>query len=281
MKLVRYGPSGAEKPGMVDAQGVLRDLSGVVADIDPDTLPGLRQWMPADPASLPAVTGQPRLGCPVARPGKIVSVGLNYRDHCEEVGYPIPSEPILFSKAITSLTGPNDDVVLPKGCTKGDWEVEFAIVIGKKAQYVTKENALDHVAGFSVINDITERRFQLEREGQWFKGKGCDTFAPIGPWLVTTDEVSDFSDRRLWLKVNGKIMQDSTTRHLIFGVAHLVSYISDFMTLLPGDCIATGTPPGVGLGMKPNVWLQPGDVMELGVEGLGVQRQLVRAYGGD
>ena len=281
MKLVRYGPSGAEKPGMVDAQGVLRDLSGVVADIDPDTLPGLMQWMPADPASLPAVTGQPRLGCPVARPGKIVSVGLNYRDHCEEVGYPIPSEPILFSKAITSLTGPNDDVVLPKGCTKGDWEVEFAIVIGKKAQYVTKENALDHVAGFSVINDITERRFQLEREGQWFKGKGCDTFAPIGPWLVTTDEVSDFSDRRLWLKVNGKIMQDSTTRHLIFGVAHLVSYISDFMTLLPGDCIATGTPPGVGLGMKPNVWLQPGDVMELGVEGLGVQRQLVRAYGGD
>ena len=281
MKLVRYGPSGAEKPGIVDAQGVLRDLSGVVTDIDPDTLPGLRQWMPADPASLPAVTGQPRLGCPVARPGKIVSVGLNYRDHCEEVGYPIPSEPILFSKAITSLTGPNDDVVLPKGCTKGDWEVEFAIVIGKKAQYVTKENALDHVAGFSVINDITERRFQLEREGQWFKGKGCDTFAPIGPWLVTTDEVSDFSDRRLWLKVNGKIMQDSTTRHLIFGVAHLVSYISDFMTLLPGDCIATGTPPGVGLGMKPNVWLQPGDVMELGVEGLGVQRQLVRAYGGD
>lgn len=281
MKLVRYGPSGAEKPGIVDAQGVLRDLSGVVTDIDPDTLPGLRQWMPADPASLPAVTGQPRLGCPVARPGKIVSVGLNYRDHCEEVGYPIPAEPILFSKAITSLTGPNDDVVLPKGCTKGDWEVEFAIVIGKKAQYVTKENALDHVAGFSVINDITERRFQLEREGQWFKGKGCDTFAPIGPWLVTTDEVSDFSDRRLWLKVNGKIMQDSTTRHLIFGVAHLVSYISDFMTLLPGDCIATGTPPGVGLGMKPNVWLQPGDVMELGVEGLGVQRQLVRAYGGD
>ena len=281
MKLVRYGPSGAEKPGIVDAQGVLRDLSGVVTDIDPDTLPSLRQWMPADPASLPAVTGQPRLGCPVARPGKIVSVGLNYRDHCEEVGYPIPSEPILFSKAITSLTGPNDDVVLPKGCTKGDWEVEFAIVIGKKAQYVTKENALDHVAGFSVINDITERRFQLEREGQWFKGKGCDTFAPIGPWLVTTDEVSDFSDRRLWLKVNGKIMQDSTTRHLIFGVAHLVSYISDFMTLLPGDCIATGTPPGVGLGMKPNVWLQPGDVMELGVEGLGVQRQLVRAYGGD
>ena len=281
MKLVRYGPSGAEKPGMVDAQGVLRDLSGVVADIDPDTLPGLRQWMPADPASLPAVTGQPRLGCPVARPGKIVSVGLNYRDHCEEVGYPIPSEPILFSKAITSLTGPNDDVVLPKGCTKGDWEVEFAIVIGKKAQYVAKENALEHVAGFSVINDITERRFQLEREGQWFKGKGCDTFAPIGPWLVTTDEVSDFSDRRLWLKVNGKIMQDSTTRHLIFGVAHLVSYISDFMTLLPGDCIATGTPPGVGLGMKPNVWLQSGDVMELGVEGLGVQRQLVRAYGGD
>ena len=207
-----------------------------------------------------------------------MSVGLNYRDHCEEVGYPIPSEPILFSKAITSLSGPNDDVILPKGCTKGDWEVEFAIVIGKKAQYVDEAHALDYVAGFSVINDITERRFQLEREGQWFKGKGCDTFAPIGPWLVTPDEVSDFSDRKLWLKVNGCVMQNSSTKHLIFGVAHLVSYISEFMTLLPGDCIATGTPPGVGLGMKPNVWLQPGDVMELGVQGLGVQRQLVRAY---
>ena len=177
----------------------------------------------------------------------------------------------MFSKAITALSGPNDDVILPKGCTKGDWEVEFAIVIGKKAQYVTQANALDHVAGFSVINDITERRFQLEREGQWFKGKGCDTFAPIGPWLVTPDEVSDFSDCTLWLKVNGKIMQNSSTRHLIFGVAHLVSYISEFMTLLPCDCIATGTPPGVGLGMKPNVWLKPGDVMELGVEGLGHQ----------
>jgi 2,4-didehydro-3-deoxy-L-rhamnonate hydrolase len=278
MKLVRFGALGAEKPGLVDAEGNLRDLSSVVQDINPETLPQMKQWLPTDPTQLPLVSGQPRLGCPVARPGKIVSVGLNYRDHCEEVGYPIPSEPILFSKAVTSLSGPNDDVILPKGCTKGDWEVEFAIVIGKKAQYVSRENALDYIAGFSVINDITERRFQLEREGQWFKGKGCDTFAPIGPWLVTTDEVSDFSDRRLWLKLNGQMMQNSSTRHLIFGVEHLVSYITEFMTLLPGDCIATGTPPGVGLGMKPNVWLQPGDVMELGVDGLGTQRQLVHAY---
>lgn len=278
MKLVRFGPAGHEQPGVIDSAGALRDLSKIVREIDPDTLPTLRSLIPADLSGLPLVAGTPRYGCPVARPGKIVSVGLNYRDHCEEVGYPIPSEPILFSKAITSLSGPNDDVILPKGCTKGDWEVEFAIVIGKKAQYVTKENALDFVAGFSVINDITERRFQLEREGQWFKGKGCDTFAPIGPWLVTPDEVSDFSDRKLWLKVNGKMMQNSSTKHLIFGVAHLVSYISEFMTLLPGDCIATGTPPGVGLGMKPNVWLQPGDVMQLGVEGLGEQRQRVLAY---
>jgi len=278
MKLVRFGESGREKPGVIDSAGVLRDLSSVVADIDPETLPTLREKIPADLSRLPTVPGMPRLGTPVARPGKIVSIGLNYRDHCEEVGYPIPSEPILFSKAITALSGPNDDVILPKGCTKGDWEVEFAIVIGKKAQYVSEANALSYVAGFSVINDITERRFQLEREGQWFKGKGCDTFAPIGPWLVTPDEVSDFSDRRLWLKLNGKTMQDSSTRHLIFGVAKLVSYVSEFMTLLPGDCIATGTPPGVGLGMKPNVWLQPGDVMELGVEGLGTQRQLVKAY---
>ena len=278
MKLVRFGPAGFEKPGIIDSHGVLRDLSHIVRDIDPNTLPSLRSLIPADLNSLPRVEGTPRYGCPVARPGKIVSVGLNYRDHCEEVGYPIPSEPILFSKAVTALSGPNDDVILPKGCSKGDWEVEFAIVIGNKAQYVAEKNALEYVAGFSVINDITERRFQLEREGQWFKGKGCDTFAPIGPWLVTPDEVSDFSDRKLWLKLNGKIMQNSSTRHLIFDVAHLVSYISEFMTLLPGDCIATGTPPGVGLGMKPNVWLQPGDVMELGFEGLGEQRQLVRAY---
>ena len=278
MKLVRFGPTGHEKPGILDSSGALRDLSGIIADIDPDTLPTLRSLIPSDVTSLPVVTGTPRYGCPVARPGKIVSIGLNYRDHCEEVGYPIPSEPILFSKAITSLSGPNDDVILPRGCTKGDWEVEFAIIIGKKAQYVDERDAMDYVAGFSVINDITERRFQLEREGQWFKGKGCDTFAPIGPWLVTPDEVSDFSDRTLWLKLNGKVMQNSSTRHLIFGVAKLVSYVSDFMTLLPGDCIATGTPPGVGLGMKPNVWLKPGDVMTLGVEGLGEQRQLVRAY---
>jgi 2-keto-4-pentenoate hydratase/2-oxohepta-3-ene-1,7-dioic acid hydratase in catechol pathway len=278
MKLARYGPAGLEKPGVIDGHGALRDLSHIVPDIDPDTLPGLRSLIPVDLNSLPLVDGTPRYGCPVARPGKIVSVGLNYRDHCEEVGYPIPSEPILFSKAITSLSGPNDDVILPRGCTKTDWEVEFAIVIGQKAQYVDERDAMNYVAGFSVINDITERRFQLEREGQWFKGKGCDTFAPIGPWLVTPDEVSDFSDRKLWLKVNGKVMQNSSTKHLIFGVAHLVSYISEFMTLLPGDCIATGTPPGVGLGMKPNVWLQPGDVMALGVEGLGEQRQQVRAY---
>lgn len=280
MKFVRFGPAGSEKPGVLDSTGTLRDISALVSDIDPTTLTGLRSRLPSDLETLPSVSGNPRLGSPVATPGKIVAVGLNYRDHCEEVGYPIPSEPILFSKAITALNGPFDDVVLPKGCTKADWEAEFAIVIGSKCQYVSEEHALEYVAGFSVINDVTERRFQLEREGQWFKGKGCDTFAPLGPWLVTTDEVSDFADRRIWLKLNGEVMQESSTKHLIFGVKKMVSYISEFMTLLPGDVIATGTPPGVGLGMKPNLWLKPGDVMELGVEGLGTQRQTVRAYAG-
>jgi 2-keto-4-pentenoate hydratase/2-oxohepta-3-ene-1,7-dioic acid hydratase in catechol pathway len=279
MKLMRFGVAGAERPGVIGADGIPRDLSALVPDIAPSTMSSLLDRLSgADLAELPVILGEPRLGSPVARPGKIVAVGLNYRDHCEECGYPIPSEPILFSKAVTSLNGPNDPVVLPKGCTKADWEVEIAIVIGRRARYVAVEEARHHIAGLAVINDVTERAFQLEREGQWFKGKGCDTFAPLGPYVVTLDEIPDLADMRLWLRVNGHKMQDSSTRHMIFGIEHLVSYISQFMTLEPCDVIATGTPPGVGLGMSPQVWLKPGDVMELGVEGLGAQRQQVLAY---
>jgi 2-keto-4-pentenoate hydratase/2-oxohepta-3-ene-1,7-dioic acid hydratase in catechol pathway len=279
MKLVRFGEHGRERPGAIGPDGTLRDLSGLVPDIDPTTLPTLLDRLEAGLGDLPAVDGTvARYGTPVARPGKIVAVGLNYRDHCEECGYPIPSEPILFSKAITALSGPNDPVVLPKGCTKADWEVEIAIVIGRQARYVAEADARRFIAGLAVINDVTERAFQLEREGQWFKGKGCDTFAPVGPWIVTLDELPDLSDLRLWLTLNGETMQDSSTRHMIFGIEHLVHYISQFMTLEPGDIIATGTPPGVGMGRTPQVWLKRGDVMELGVDGLGRQRQIVEAH---
>jgi len=279
MKLLRFGERGRERPGVIGADGRARDLSGWADDIDPGTMPGLLDRLAGDGVEgLPPAPAGERLGAPVARPGKIVAVGLNYRDHCEECGYPIPSEPILFSKAVTSLNGPNDHVILPRGCSKADWEVEIAIVIGRRARYVPIEDARRHVAGLAVINDVTERAFQLEREGQWFKGKGCDTFAPLGPYVVTLDEIPDLAGMRLWLELNGQPMQDSSTRHMIFGIEHLVSYVSQFMTLEPCDVIATGTPPGVGLGMRPQVWLKPGDVMELGVEGLGSQRQEVRAY---
>lgn len=278
LKFVRFGPLGLEKAGVLDGRGHLRDLSGVVSDITPETIGALKLLRKSDVSTLPLAPCKSRLGSPVGGAGKIIAVGLNYRDHCEECGYPIPSEPILFSKAVTSLSGPFDSVILPKGCTKADWEVEIAIVIGRTARYVDPAAARDHIAGLTVINDITERAFQLEREGQWFKGKGCDTFAPLGPWLVTLDELPDLGDLRPWLKLNGKLMQDSSTRHMIFGIEHLVHYISQFMTLLPGDVIATGTPPGVGMGRSPQLWLKPGDVMELGVEGLGVQRQTVVAF---
>ncbi|MFQ5764574.1 MAG: fumarylacetoacetate hydrolase family protein [Rhodospirillales bacterium] len=280
MKLLRYGPAGREKPGLLDGDGRIRDLSDKITDIDgaalaPDRLAALAQL---DTASLPLVEGSPRFGPPVAGVGKIVAVGINYAAHGAETAIDVPDEPILFSKAITSLSGPNDPVVLPKGSKKGDWEVELAVIIGTRAQYVAERDALDAVAGYAIINDVSERELQLERSGQWVKGKSFDGFAPLGPWLVTRDEVPDPQNLHLWLEVNGERRQDGNTATMIFGVANLVSAISAYMTLVPGDVIATGTPPGVGLGMKPPVFLKPGDVMHLGVEGLGEQRQQVLAW---
>ena len=277
MKLVRYGPAGLEKPGLIDGSGELRDLSQSVGDIDgaslaPDSLARLAAL---DAASLPAVFGSPRLGVPIAKIGKIVGVGLNYADHAAESGMPVPQEPILFAKQITALNGPHDAVIMPRDGTKVDWEAELAVVIGSLARYVSEDQALRHVAGYCVANDVSERVFQLKRGGDWQKGKSCDSFAPLGPWLVTVDEVGDPQALRIWLAVNGETMQDGSTAKMIFGVAHLISYISSFMTLMPGDVIITGTPPGVGAGRKPPRFLEPGDVMTLGVEGLGEQRQEV------
>lgn len=275
MKLVRHGAAGQERPGLIDAEGRLRDLTGIVPDIAgtallPDSLDRLKA---IDPASLPLVQGNTRLGACVGSVGKLVCVGLNYSDHAAESGLPVPSEPVLFMKATSSIVGPNDDVEIPRGSSKTDWEVELGIVIGKPAKYVSEEDALSHVAGYCVINDVSEREFQIERGGQWDKGKGCDTFGPMGPWLVTADEVADPQDLHMWLEVDGKRFQDGSTRTMIFGVAHLVSYISQFMSLQPGDVISTGTPPGVGLGQKPPLYLTPGQTMRLGIEGLGEQRQ--------
>jgi 2-keto-4-pentenoate hydratase/2-oxohepta-3-ene-1,7-dioic acid hydratase in catechol pathway len=277
MKLVRYGNPGKEKPGLIDAQGTLRDLSKVVPDIGPAQLDAavLAKLAKLDTAKLPAVRGTPRMGCPVAGVGKFVAIGLNYADHAAESGAPIPKEPIVFMKATTCIQGPNDPVMLPKGSVKSDWEVELGIVIGTRARYVTQKAALDHVAGYCTINDVSEREYQIERGPQWDKGKGCDTFGPIGPWLVTRDEIANVQKLSMWLDLNGKRMQTGNTKTMIFGVAKLVSYVSQFMTLMPGDVITTGTPPGVGLGMKPPLYLKKGDVMTLGIEGLGEQRQLV------
>jgi 2,4-diketo-3-deoxy-L-fuconate hydrolase len=279
MKLVRYGPAGTEKPGLIDSEGRLRDLSGSIGDIDrstlgPESLAALRQLAVEQ---LPLVPGQPRLGVPLTGISKLVCVGLNYRDHAEEAGMPIPAEPILFMKATTCISGPTDPVILPKGSVKTDWEVELGVVVGSVARSVPVDQAFDYVAGFCAVNDISEREFQLERGGQWDKGKGCDTFGPIGPWLVTCDEVPDPQNLQLSLDVNGRRMQRGNTRTMIFGCAEIVSYISRFMTLLPGDVIATGTPPGVGLGMKPPRYLKPGDFMRLSIERLGVQEQEVLA----
>ncbi|MYZ41990.1 fumarylacetoacetate hydrolase family protein [Schauerella aestuarii] len=279
MKLVRYGTAGQEKPGLIDAQGVLRDLSAHIADVrgehlGPDSLARLAAL---DAASLPEVPGNPRLGPCVAGTGKFVCIGLNYSDHAAEAGMQAPSEPIVFMKATSAIVGPNDDVLIPRGSEKTDWEVELAIVIGRTAKYVSQADALDYVAGYCVANDVSERAFQIERQGQWTKGKSCDTFGPIGPWLVTRDEVADPGDLEMWLKVNGETMQQGSTRTMIFGVAHIVSYLSQFMSLQPGDVIATGTPPGVGMGKTPQRFLKPGDVVELGVAGLGAQRQTMRA----
>jgi 2-keto-4-pentenoate hydratase/2-oxohepta-3-ene-1,7-dioic acid hydratase in catechol pathway len=277
MKLLRYGPKGQEKPGLLDKAGKIRDLSATIADVNPEALApaALDRLRKLDPASLPLVAGSPRLGACLTQIPKIVCVGLNYTDHAKETGAAIPKEPILFMKATSSLNGPNDDVMLPKRSQKSDWEVELGIVIGTVTRYVTVHDALKHVAGYCVVNDVSEREFQIERGGQWTKGKSADTFCPIGPWLVTADEVPDPGKLDLFCEVNGKKMQNGTTANLIFGIAHIVSYISHFMTLLPGDVIPTGTPAGVGLGMKPPVFLKPGDTMRLGISGLGEQQQKV------
>lgn len=281
MKLLRYGPRGQEKPGMLDRDGQLRDLSGVIKDLTPDVLSkeSLGTLRKLNPSSLPAVSGSPRLGPCVAQVSKLVCVGLNYVDHAKEGGMQIPSEPVLFLKAISSITGPNDDVILPKDAQKGDWEVELGIVIGTKAQYVSEADALKHVAGYCVVNDVSERNYQLERGGNWSKGKSADTFCPLGPWLVTSDEVPDPQALDLFCEVSGQRMQNGSTRNMIFPCTKIISYISQFMTLMPGDVIPTGTPAGVGLGMKPQRFLKPGDVMRLGVAGLGEQRQKVVAWG--
>ncbi|WP_298933108.1 fumarylacetoacetate hydrolase family protein [uncultured Ramlibacter sp.] len=276
MKLVRYGNPGKEKPGLIDAEGKLRDISAIVPDLGPAQLgvATLNRIRKAKLANLPLVRGKPRFGSPVANVGKFIAIGLNFSDHAAESGNPIPKEPVVFMKATSCIQGPNDNIMLPKGSVKTDWEVELGIVIGTKAQYVTKKDALSYVAGFCTINDVSEREFQLERGPQWDKGKGCDTFGPIGPWLVTPDEVN-VQRLAMWLDVNGKRMQTGSTKTMIFDCATLVSYLSQFMTLLPGDVITTGTPPGVGLGMKPPTYLKKGDVVTLGIEGLGEQRQLV------
>ena len=282
MKLCRYGKSGFEKPGVIDSEGRLRDLSKVVSNIGPNELSprGLKMLSKVKPETLPIVNGNPRLGVPYVGIGKFVAIGLNYTDHAKEAGMPIPTEPVVFMKATTCISGPYDDIIQPKGSTKLDWEAELGIVIGTKAQYVSEDKALEHVAGYCVVNDVSERAFQLQ-SSQWDKGKGCDSFGPIGPWLVTTDEITDPQVLDMWLDVNGKRMQTGNTRTMIFGAANIVSYVSRYMTLLPGDIITTGTPPGVGMGMKPEpVFLKPGDVVTLGIKGLGEQRQKVVAYGG-
>ena len=285
MKLVRYGAKGREKPGLIDKEGKLRDLSGVIPDITSAHLSSaaLSKLAKIKTSTLPLVKGKPRYGVPLADVGKFLAIGLNYSDHAAEAGMPIPKEPIVFTKAISCIQGPNDDVMLPKGSVKSDWEVELGIVIGTEARHVSQKAALDHVAGYCLINDVSEREYQLERGGTWDKGKGCDTFGPIGPWLVTRDEVPNPQKLNMWLDLNGVRMQTGNTKTMIFGVAKIVSYLSQFVTLKPGDVICTGTPPGVGMGVKKNgkpapVYLKRGDVMTLGIEGLGEQHQKVVAF---
>ena len=281
MKLMRYGAKGAEKPAIVDARGVVRDLSGELVDITANTLTphGLQRLREIDVAELPVVANPGRIAVPWSGMQKFICVGLNYADHAAESNLPVPAEPVLFTKQISALMGPNDPVVIPQGSVKTDWEVELGVVIGTKARYVTQADALKHVAGYCVVNDISEREYQTERGGTWDKGKGCDTFGPVGPWMVTSDEIPDPQALTMWLEVNGKKVQNGSTMTMVFGVAHLVSYISRFMTLMPGDLISTGTPPGVGMGQKPSAWyLKAGDTMRLGIEGLGQQDQGVFAW---
>ncbi|HEY6353869.1 MAG TPA: fumarylacetoacetate hydrolase family protein, partial [Burkholderiaceae bacterium] len=280
MKLMRYGAKGSERPGLIDAHSKVRALSSVMADIGPDGLSpaALEKLRTIDPATLPVVAQPGRIAPPWSWCGKFLCIGLNYVDHAAEAGMPVPKEPILFMKPISARVGPNDAVVLPQGSVKGDWEVELGVVIGSRARYVPEADALNYVAGYCVVNDVSEREYQLERGGQWDKGKGCDTFGPVGPWLVTTDEIPDPQTLPMWCEVNGRRMQNGNTRTMVFGVRQLVSYLSRFMTLEPGDLIATGTPPGVGMGLKPQPqFLKPGDTMRVGIEGLGVQQQSVHA----
>ncbi|OYV01655.1 MAG: 2-hydroxyhepta-2,4-diene-1,7-dioate isomerase [Burkholderiales bacterium PBB5] len=281
MKLLRHGPKGHEKPAMLDAQGAVRDLSGVIADLRADMLTpeGLAPLRALDPRTLPLVAQPGRMAPPWTGMGKFICVGLNYADHAAESGQPVPAEPVLFTKHTSTVVGCNDPVVLPQGSVKTDWEVELGVVIGRMARYVSEADALQHVAGYCVVNDVSEREYQIERGGTWDKGKGCDTFGPIGPWLVTADEVPDPQQLPMWLEVNGRRFQNGNTQTMVFGVAQLVAYISRFMTLYPGDLITTGTPPGVGMGQKPNpIFLKPGDKMTLGIEGLGSQAQTVHAW---
>ena len=278
MKLVRYGPAGREKPGILDAKGKIRDLSKIVKDIDGAALSpaGLAKIRKAKLDKLPAVKGNPRLGACVARPGNFIAIGLNYSDHAAETGAPIPKEPIIFNKAPTCVCGPNDDTIIPKGSTKLDWEVELAVMIGARARYLAKDKAMNVVAGYCLANDVSERQFQIERSGQWVKGKSAETFGPLGPWMVTRDEIKDPQNLEMWLDVNGEKRQRGNTRTMIFGVAHIVWYCSQFFVMEPGDVIVTGTPPGVGLGMKPEPkFLKAGDVVTLGINGLGTQKQKI------
>jgi len=275
MKLLRYGPPGQEKPGLLDAQGRIRDLSAQVEDIGGAALlpEGLARIAALDISSLPLVEGEPRIGPCIAGVGKFICIGLNYSDHAAETGATVPPEPIIFMKATSAIMGPNDDLEIPRGSEKTDWEVELGVVIGKKAKYVSEADAMSHVAGYCLINDVSERAFQIERQGQWTKGKSADTFGPIGPWLVTRDDVADPQKLGMWLEVNGVRRQNGSTATMVYGVAHLVAYLSQFMSLQPGDIISTGTPPGVGMGMKPPVYLKAGDEIALGIEGLGTQKQ--------
>jgi 2-keto-4-pentenoate hydratase/2-oxohepta-3-ene-1,7-dioic acid hydratase in catechol pathway len=279
LKLVRFGEKGHERPGVIDKDGAVRDVSSLVNDFSPETIsPSLKQKLEkADLSALPLAPKGTRFGAPLSRTGHFIAIGLNYADHAAETGAPIPAEPIIFSKAANCLSGPNDDVLMPKGSKKLDWEVELAVIIGKRCDYVEEKDALDHVFGYAVCNDVSEREFQIERGGQWMKGKGCPTFGPLGPWIATTDEVADPQKLAMFLDVNGKRMQDGNSSTMIFSVAHVVSYLSQFMVLDPGDIITTGTPPGVGLGMKPPVFLKNGDTMRLGIAGLGEQAQKVVA----
>jgi len=275
MKLLRYGPVGAEKPGLLDANGTIRDLSGVIADLDPSTISQetFDKIAAIDVATLPEVSGDPRIGACVGRPGKFICIGLNYSDHAAETGMAVPPEPVIFFKATSAVCGPYDNVEIPRGSEKSDWEVELGVIIGKEAKYVDEANAMDHVAGYCVVNDLSERAFQIERSGQWVKGKSADTFGPVGPYLVTRDEVKDPQNLPMWLTVNGYKYQNGSTQTMVYGVQFLIHYLSQFMSLQPGDIISTGTPPGVGMGQNPQVYLKAGDVMELGIEGLGSQKQ--------